>query len=174
MILVAGLIGVVVYVYFVSKDIITLDREICLLKSSLQELRQVAAIQCKGGLDTFPIEQNPHQQTQPSQPSQPNQPTVINNPLETVVEEEVASEDDEDVERDDDDNDENDDNDDGESQHGALLDEEDTTETAKLVDSVDTKDLNEMTIGELRSLCRERGISGKGTKAELVQRLKAS
>jgi hypothetical protein len=185
MILVVVMICIVVYVYYVSKDIITIDREMKNVKAQVNTIQQYLTT------NQLPSQESPVQRPPPPPVAQlPQSPDAdadadddvddasvdtdkIKHLINSIQDEsDTQSELADDVVSDAE-----------EDAHDVDVEHDDATQIVhdmveKIIKDVEdgaiSNDVasNEMPIAKLRGMCKQQGISGKGSKDELVARLR--
>lgn len=171
MALVIGLICIVIYVFYVSKDIVTIDREVRSLRARIETLQKQTANMALNQVSPSPVPVvNSHASTQVDVPATCEVPVVTGNDKK---------------------NDENEDDlesvDSGKIQQLlSHIDEEEhqVAEVSVLEEKVDedikssisppsTDTLSkDISATELRELCKKNGLANKGTKKQLLDTLK--
>lgn len=197
-ILVVSLVCIVFYVYYMSKDIITLDREVRALKNVLVSNSQVCSrpqsVQQVPQVQQMSVPVTAQSQPQPSvQQSQQAEIDENNDETESISSNKIKLMlNNIDGENEDEEHEEHEDTDkDAEVLSVIEMVEDQTTSQnlqeleAKIYDESAIEEVEELTeqmatdgpverdltIGELRHKCKEKGLSGKGSKVELKVRL---
>jgi SAP domain len=204
MVLVVGLICVIIYVFYISKDILTIDSELKNMRIQMETLKKVVTSghhlhSHHTHKDASSVSYLPSSSTiveQPKATQDTNREIIF-----TVQEEEDELLEEVNEEANQDETDNSDNNSVNSEKIKTMLsnmrnDEEENQEILETVEDVEdvedvlletqesenskeeanvigqlTPSMKELPIAELRRLCKEKGVSAKGSKEQLVQRL---